>query len=258
MLRSFYTAPEKTQAVSWPWEDGWQEANRKGSRWGQESHREDQDGSRTDQVLAASLTPDPLPALGGAVQQGVPWWPGPRPYPLRPREEASSAWFLPLLTLSSEYRLVEFWNFPLDHGPEVLFQLVVVLLEFLLIFLLVCCDKTLVFLYSFTASEVQISGWGENEVLFHRSLKCLEIWNDDAINISWVVLGVFAKLMVYQDHLCSFSKRKSGPHHRLNESESLRGSTEESLFLKSHPGDIDALTCSVPGTTQGVSHSLSG
>jgi hypothetical protein len=65
------------------------------------------------------------------------------------------------LTLSSEYGLVKFWDFPLDHGPEVLFQLVIVLFEFLLIFPLVCCNETLVFLYSLTTSEIKILGWGK-------------------------------------------------------------------------------------------------
>lgn len=87
---------------------------------------------------------------------------------LCPQEEAFSAPLSPLLTLDCEYWLVEVWDFPLDHGPEVLFQLVVVLFEFLLVFPLVCCDETPVLLHGLTASETHTSGRGENEVLFHR------------------------------------------------------------------------------------------
>lgn len=64
------------------------------------------------------------------------------------------------MTLDSEYRLVEFWNFPFNHWPEALSQLVVVLFEFQLILLLVGRDETLVFLHGFTASERQILGQG--------------------------------------------------------------------------------------------------
>lgn len=92
------------------------------------------------------------------------------------------------MTFNSEYRLVEIWNFPLDHGPEVLFQLVVVLFEFLLIFPLVSCDETLVFLHGLPTSEIHISGWGENEVSFHRCLKRLDIRDDDMINFLFLLL----------------------------------------------------------------------
>lgn len=80
----------------------------------------------------------------------------------------------PLRTLNSEYRLVEFWNFPLDHWPEVLFQLVVVLFEFLLIFPLVRRDETFVFLHGLTASEIRTQQGREgNEALLHRRVKRL-------------------------------------------------------------------------------------
>lgn len=60
-----------------------------------------------------------------------------------------------LLTLNSEYWLVEFWNLPLDHWPEALFQLVVVLSELLLILPLVRGDETLVFLHGLTAPHYE-------------------------------------------------------------------------------------------------------
>ena len=85
--------------------------------------------------------------------------------PLSSRKKASPAFFSPLLTVNSEYWLVEFRNFPLDHWSEVLFQLVVVLLKFLLILPLICRDETLVFLYGFPTSEMQISG-GEKRRLY--------------------------------------------------------------------------------------------
>lgn len=95
-----------------------------------------------------------------------------------PQQELSSGPFLPLLTLNSEYGLVEFWNFPLNHWPEVLFQLVIVLLEFLLILPLIGCDETLVFLHSLPATEMKISGWEEKgEVLLHKSLEMIIVLN---------------------------------------------------------------------------------
>ena len=81
------------------------------------------------------------------------------------RKNASLAFFSPFFTVNSEYWLVEFRNFPLDHWSEVLFQLVVVLLKFLLILPLICRDETLVFLYGFPTSEMQISG-GEKRRLY--------------------------------------------------------------------------------------------
>lgn len=62
---------------------------------------------------------------------------------------------LPLLTVNSEYGLVELWDFPLDHGPEAVPQLVIVLLELLLVLPLLRCDEPPVLLYSLTASEVE-------------------------------------------------------------------------------------------------------
>lgn len=65
---------------------------------------------------------------------------------------------LPLLTVNSEYGLVELWDFPLDHGPEAVPQLVVVLLELLLVLPLLRRDEPPVLLYSLTASEVERGG----------------------------------------------------------------------------------------------------
>lgn len=114
------------------------------------------DGSRTNRTRWAG----PLPPLGGSAAHRV----STAEHALSTGPQAlclsSFARFLPLLTLNSEYRLVEFWNFPLDHWPEVLFQLVVVLFEFLLILPLVRRDETLVFLYSLTASRMQRPGSG--------------------------------------------------------------------------------------------------
>lgn len=65
---------------------------------------------------------------------------------------------LPLLTVNSEYGLVELWDFPLDHGPEAVPQPVVVLLELLLVFPLLGRDEPSVLLYSLAASEVGKGG----------------------------------------------------------------------------------------------------
>lgn len=62
---------------------------------------------------------------------------------------------LPLLTVNSEYGLVELWDFPLDHGPEAVPQPVVVLLELLLVLPLLGRDEPPVLLYSLAASEVE-------------------------------------------------------------------------------------------------------
>lgn len=52
----------------------------------------------------------------------------------------------------------------------------VVLFEFLLILPLVRRDETLVFLHGLTAPEMGTQGLGGwNEVVFCRSLKCLEV-----------------------------------------------------------------------------------
>lgn len=61
--------------------------------------------------------------------------------------------FLPLLTVNPEYGLVELWNFPLNHGPEAVPQLVVVLLQFLLVLPLLCGNEPPVLLYRLAASE---------------------------------------------------------------------------------------------------------
>lgn len=65
---------------------------------------------------------------------------------------------LPLLTVNSEYGLVELWDFPLDHGPEAVPQPVVVLLELLLVLPLLGGDKSPVLLHSLAASEVEKGG----------------------------------------------------------------------------------------------------
>lgn len=62
------------------------------------------------------------------------------------------------MTINSEYGLVELWDFPLDHGPEAVPQLVVVLLELLLVLPLLRRDEPPVLFYSLTASEVEKRG----------------------------------------------------------------------------------------------------
>lgn len=66
--------------------------------------------------------------------------------------------FLPLLTVHSEYGLVELWDFPLNHGPEAVPQLVVVLLQFLLVLPLLCGNEPPVLLYGLTTSEGERGG----------------------------------------------------------------------------------------------------
>lgn len=132
------------------------EGHTEGPREVREKAQEDWDASRADHARAASLIPGPTPTPGGSAVLTVLYPPG---------KKASPAFFSPLLTVNSEYWLVEFRNFPLDHWSEVLFQLVVVLLKFLLILPLICCDETLVFLYGFPTSEMQISG-GEKRRLY--------------------------------------------------------------------------------------------
>ena len=166
-----HAVQEEIQAVIRPWEDGWQKAAWRGPGEVKEKAQEERDASRADHAWVASLISGPAPTPRGSAVLIA----GPQALSFILWEDASPALFLPLMTVNSEYRLVEFWNFPLYHWPEVLSQLVVVLFEFQLVLPLVCRDETLVFLYCFTASEMQISGWGENEVAFHTSLKCLRI-----------------------------------------------------------------------------------
>ena len=178
MLRSFYIAPGNTQQRT----AGTGPTGRVPTRTGEGTGRIRTD---TEQIKLWQLVQPQAHSQRSAVcaaERAL--IAGPHALPFIPQEEAFSAPFLPLLTLNSEYWFVEFWNFPLDHGPEVLFQLVVVLLEFLLVFPLVCCDEAPVFLYGLTTPEMHISGWGENEVLFQRSLKCLKMWGDDLVNLS--------------------------------------------------------------------------
>ena len=131
------------------------EGHAEGPREVKEKPQEDRDASRADRSCSGSFSDSRAPSH----PQGLCSSDCPLPSP---------AFFLPLLTVNSEYWLVEFRNFPLDHWSEVLFQLVVVLLEFLLILPLICCDETFVFLYSFPASEKQNQG-GEKEVVFQRN-----------------------------------------------------------------------------------------
>lgn len=82
------------------------------------------------------------------------WHPSDPRYP----ERGLSGPCLPLLTVSSEYGLVELRDFPLHHGPEAVPQLVIVLLELLLVLPLLRRDEPPVLLYSLTASEVERGG----------------------------------------------------------------------------------------------------
>ena len=145
--------PGETQAIIWPWED----AGRRPHGGALRGQGEGAGGLGCQQITLGQLlwSQGPLPPLG-ALQ----FW-----LSFILQKKASPAFFSPLLTVNSEYWLVEFRNFPLDHWSEVLFQLVVVLLKFLLILPLICCDETLVFLYGFPTSEMQISG-GEKRRLY--------------------------------------------------------------------------------------------
>ena len=62
---------------------GWHRANRKGPDKDRRRYREDQDGHRTDQALAACPTPGPLPALRGVCSRARPdcWASRPTLYP---------------------------------------------------------------------------------------------------------------------------------------------------------------------------------